>query len=82
MSSVVEIQAAIKKLPARQKQALSAWLSSQDEDNLSAREEAALLASLDEAARQLDAGEGVPLETVKGPKARNVIAWAEARPRA
>jgi hypothetical protein len=33
---------------------------------MSAREEAALLARLDKAAKQLDAGEGVPLEKVRG----------------
>jgi hypothetical protein len=66
MSTVTEIQQAIEKLPVRQKQALSVWLSSQNDLEISEREEAALLSSLDRAARQLDAGKGVSSETVRG----------------
>ena len=64
MSTIAEIQEAIGKLPAKEKSALSAWLQSQDELVLSKNEEAALLARLDKAAAELDAGEGVPLERV------------------
>ena len=66
MSVLAEIREAIEKLPSKEKQALSAWLSSQVEWQMSEREEAALLASLNRAAEQLDAGKGVPLETVRG----------------
>jgi hypothetical protein len=63
---MAEIQQAIERLPAQEKKALSAWFSSQDEPEMSAAEEAALLASLDKAARQLDAGQGMPMERVPG----------------
>ena len=66
MSTLAEIQKAIEKLPAKEKHALSAWITSQSEDQVSEREEAALLASLDRAAEQLDSGKGVPLEAVRG----------------
>jgi len=65
MSTMTEIQQAIEKLPPKEKKALSAWLSSQADSEMSEQEEAALLASLDRAARQLDAGEGVPIEQVQ-----------------
>ena len=65
MSSMAEIQEAIGQLPAKEKSALAAWLQSQEEPILSKREEAALLASLDEAAAQLDAGQGMPIERVR-----------------
>jgi hypothetical protein len=42
-------------LPEKEKSALAAWLQSQDEPVLSEAEEAALLARLDKAARELDA---------------------------
>jgi hypothetical protein len=66
MSTMTEIQHAIEVLPAMEKKALSAWLSSQQEPEMSAAEEAALLASLDKAARQLDAGLGLPIEQARG----------------
>ncbi len=65
MSTIAEIQEAIGKLPAKEKSALSAWLQSQDEPVLSKSEEATLLARLDKAAAELNAGEGVPLERVR-----------------
>ena len=65
MSTITDIQEAIGRLPAKEKAALSAWLQSQDELALSASEEAALLARLDKAAAELDAGEGVPLQRVR-----------------
>jgi len=69
---MTEIQGAIEKLPVKEKKALSTWLSSQDESEMSAQEEVALLASLDKAARQLDEDQGVPLV-----EARNrVRQWA------
>ena len=72
MSTIGEIQEAIGKLPAKEKSALSAWLQSQDEPVLSKNEEAALLARLDKAAAELDAGEGVPLERVR----EKIRGWA------
>ena len=66
MSTMAESQQAIEGLPATEKKALSGWLSSRQEPEMSAEEEAALLASLDKAGRQLDAGLGVPSEQVRG----------------
>ena len=65
MSTVMEIQDAIEKLSSKDKSALTTWLESQEEPVMSPREEAALLARLDKAARELDAGNGVPLEQVR-----------------
>lgn len=65
MSTITEIQEAIGRLPEKEKSALAAWLQSQDEPVLSEAEEAALLARLDKAAGELDAGNGVPLERVR-----------------
>ena len=72
MSTITEIQEAIGRLPAKEKSALTAWLQSQDEPALSKSEEAALLARLDKAAAELDAGEGVPLERVR----EKIRGWA------
>jgi hypothetical protein len=66
MSTVIEIQEAIQKLPSKDKSALTAWLESQDEPTLSPQEEAALLARLDKATQELDAGKGVSLQNVRG----------------
>jgi len=65
VSTITEIQEAIAKLPAKERSALAAWLRSQDQPRMSEREEAALLASLDKAATELDAGRGVPVERVR-----------------
>jgi len=64
VSTITEIQSAIGKLPAKERSALAAWLRSQDKPLMSERE-AALLASLDKAATELDAGRGVPVERVR-----------------
>ncbi len=66
MSTMIEIQQAIDGLPPMEKKALSVWLSSQQEPEMSEAEEAALLASLDKAGRQLDAGLGVSIEQARG----------------
>jgi hypothetical protein len=69
---MTEIQEAIEKLPPQEKEALSTWLLSHEEAPMSANEEADLLASLDRAERQLDSGQGVPLD-----KARDMVRkWA------
>jgi hypothetical protein len=65
VSTMAEIQEAIEKLPTLEKRALSAWLSSQNDHPMSEQEEAALLASLDKAARELDAGRGLPIDQVR-----------------
>ena len=72
MSTITEIQEAIGRLPANQKTALAAWLQSQEEPIMSEAEEAALLARLDKAAAELDAGKGVPLERVR----EKIRGWA------
>ena len=72
MSMLTEVQTAVEKLSPRDRVALAAWLQSKDEPILSAREEAALLVALDKAARELDAGRGVPLEAVR----ESVAKWA------
>jgi predicted transcriptional regulator len=72
MSTITEIQEAIGKLPTKEKAALAAWLQSQEEPLMSQSEEAALLARLDKAAAELDAGEGVPLERVR----EKIRGWA------
>ena len=72
MSTITEIQEAIQKLPANEKSALAAWLQSQEEPIMSEPEEKALLARLDKAAAELDAGEGVPLERVRA----KIRGWA------
>jgi hypothetical protein len=69
MSTVAELQQRISELPKADRTALVAWMESQEEPNMSAAEEAALLASLDKASRQLDPGQGVPIE-----QARDLIA--------
>jgi predicted transcriptional regulator len=65
VTSVAEIQEAIERLSAKDKAALTAWLESQEEPAMSDHEEAALLASLKKAERELDSGQGVPIEEVR-----------------
>ena len=72
MSTITEIQDAIAKLPADEKSALAAWLQSQEEPIMSEAEEAALLARLDKAATELDAGKGVPAARVR----EQIRGWA------
>jgi len=72
MSTLAEIQDAVGNLPDDEKKALSLWLNSQTEPEMSAREEQRLLHSLDEAMRDVDAGKGVPMEDVR----KRVASWA------
>jgi hypothetical protein len=65
MSTLVEIQAAIKNLPRNERKALQLWLSSIVEPDLSAQEEECLLRSLDEAVHDIDAGKGVTIDGVR-----------------
>ena len=61
----MEIQEAIQKLSPKDKSTITVWLESQEEPILSTDEEGALLKRLDNAAKQLDDGKGVPLEQVR-----------------
>ena len=61
MSTLMEIQEAVGKLPQSDKAALSLWLDSQATPAMTAHEEQQLLRSLDEAIRDVDAGRGVSL---------------------
>jgi hypothetical protein len=72
MSTIAEIQEAIEKLPANEKSAIAAWLQSQEEPIISEAEEKALLARLDRAAAELDAGKGVPVARVR----EKIRGWA------
>jgi hypothetical protein len=72
MSTLVEIQDAVTHLPSNERQALQLWLNSQTEPALTAREEARLLSSLDEAISDIDAGKGVPISDVR----KRVGTWA------
>ncbi len=72
MSTLVEIQEAVAHLPCKERQALQLWLNSQIEPELTAEEEQRLLRSLDEAAREIDAGRGVPMDEVR----KRVGSWA------
>jgi hypothetical protein len=65
MSAMSKIQNEIGKLSPDERAALAAWLQSQEEPVMSKTEEAALLVSLDKAARELDAGQGQPIEVVR-----------------
>jgi hypothetical protein len=65
MSKIAKIQEAIEKLPAKEKSALAAWLQSQEKPIISKAEEKALLARLDKAAAELNAGKGVPISRVR-----------------
>jgi len=66
------IRKAIERLPRREQLALCAWLDSTEETTMADGAEAALVASLDRAARQLDSGLGVPLDEVRNQVSR----WA------
>jgi hypothetical protein len=72
MSTLVEIQEAVAHLPGNERQALQLWLNSQVEPQLTAEEEQRLLRSLDEAARDIAAGKGVPMDEVR----QRVASWA------
>jgi hypothetical protein len=72
MSTIAEIQEAIEKLPANEKSVIAAWLQSQEEPIISEAEEKTLLARLDRAAAELDAGKGVPVTRVR----EKIRGWA------
>ena len=72
MSTLVEIQDAVARLPGGERKALQLWLNSQSEPELTAQEERRLLRSLDEAVRDIDAGKGVAINDVR----KRVASWA------
>ena len=72
MSTLVEIQNAVAHLPSNERKALQFWLNSQTEPELTAQEEQRLLRSLDEAIRDIDAGNGVSLDEVR----QRIGSWA------
>ena len=72
MSTLVEIQDAVARLPGGERKALQLWLNSQTDPELPADEERRLLRSLDEALHDIDAGKGVPLNDVR----KRVASWA------
>jgi hypothetical protein len=72
MSTLVEIQDAVARLPGSERKVLQLWLNSQNEPELTASEEERLLRSLDEAVRDVEAGKGVPINAVRN----HVASWA------
>jgi hypothetical protein len=72
MSTLAEIQGAIAQLPSKERKALQVWLNSQAEPEMSPQEEERLLRSLDEAMRDIDAGNGVSVDEVR----TRVGSWA------
>ena len=72
MSTLVEIQDAVARLPDHERKALQLWLNSQSEPEMTPQEEQRLLDSLDAAARDIDAGKGVSMGEVR----KRVGLWA------
>jgi hypothetical protein len=72
MSTLVEIQDAVARLPGSERKVLQLWLNSQNEPELTALEEESLLRSLDEAVRDVEAGKGVPINAVRN----RIPSWA------
>jgi hypothetical protein len=72
MSTLIEIQDAVARLPSSEKKALQLWLNSQAELEMTPQEEQRLLRSLDEAMRDIDDGKGVSIDKVP----QRVGAWA------
>jgi len=74
MSTLAEIESAIECLPVAEREALEGRLLSRrfGLDALDAAERAALLASLDEAEREIDGGRGLSADDLR----RDVRAWA------
>ena len=72
MSTLLEIQDAVARLPDDEMKALQLWLDSQAEPEMTAFEEQQLLRSLDEAARDIDAGKGISIDEVR----KRVGSWA------
>ena len=71
MSTLVEIQDAVARLPGGERKALQLWLNPHGDPEPTAEEERRLLRSLDEAVRDIDAGKGVPMNDVR----KRVASW-------
>jgi hypothetical protein len=72
MSTLIEIQDAVARLPSGEKKALQLWLNSQAEPEMTPQEEQRLLRSLDKALRAIDAGKGASIDEVR----KHVGLWA------
>ena len=72
MSTLIEVQAAVSRLPSSDRKALRIWLESQAEPQMTPQEEQLLLHSLDQAMRDIDAGKGVSIDEVR----QRVGSWA------
>jgi hypothetical protein len=72
MSTLAEIQDAVAQLPGDEKKALSLWLNSQTEPEMTTQEEQQLLRSLDDAIRDLDSGKGISIDDAR----KRVGSWA------
>ncbi len=72
MSTLMEVQEAVSRLPSRDKKALQVWLESQAEPEMTPQEEQLLLHSLDKAMRDIDAGKGVSIDELR----QRVGSWA------
>jgi hypothetical protein len=72
MSTLAEVQDAVARLSSNERKALQVWLNSQSEPELTAQEEQRLLQTLDEAIRDIDVGEGVPMGEVR----KRIGSWA------
>ena len=75
MSTLEEIQVAISNLPEDQRHALSVWLRSQEEPELSAEDEELLSRAVEEGIRDADAGRVTPIEEVRS----QVKLWARGK---
>ena len=67
MSTVIEIEAAIEKLPREEQRAVADWRNS-----LLVEETPEMLAAIDEGIRSLETEPAVPIEEVR----RKIKAWA------
>lgn len=74
MSTVAEIEEAIERLPLAERESLESWLLSRrfGLDTASAAERAELLASLDDAEGDIDAGRGLSADALR----QSVRTWA------
>ena len=72
MSTLIEIQDAVARLPSHERKALQVWLNSQTEPEMTPQEEQRLLRSLDEAMGDIGAGKGVSIDEVR----KRVGSWA------
>jgi plasmid stabilization system protein ParE len=65
MSTLAEVQEAVSHLPEQEQKALTLWLNSRLEHEMTETDERDLLRSLDAAVQQVDSGQGVPLDIAR-----------------